>query len=232
MWKRFPPDETEHTGWCPEPPDDIPFPPVQITKNYGTEFDDNPDLTMGYQGQILALLVQVAQWLALARGYAAVHLFTDTVRLFTMVGVDVANATQVEVCKYLIAEQLWPDGVGNSSSVLRESERARCGSTLIQGVMETSRALGQRLIEVDTLLHRDDESISWDIPLQLLKWVRWGDQRSLALDTPFGGGRVTLWHCEREGEEDAPAGRPAAYSSPVFTRQELADCLDHLPGFK
>jgi hypothetical protein len=51
------------------------------------------------------VLLQIAQWLALARGFPAVHLFCDIARLFAIYGVDVANAVQIELCKHLTGLQ-------------------------------------------------------------------------------------------------------------------------------
>ena len=139
-----------------------------------------------HYGEGLSLLVQIAEWLAIARGYPAVHLFCDIVRLFTVYGVDVANATQVEFCNHLLNCQITEEDPAQHSVIPyilgKSRDVSEASAQYIQNILDANCLLQLQLLEVDSLLSRDDDSISWDYPLQILMWVKGGSERKLALN--------------------------------------------------
>lgn len=197
-WTRFPPGETElrrrygHFGtWYGphkepvKPPIENIMPPVCVSSNLGFEFD-NADIILRREGRILSLLVQIAQWLALARGFAAVHLFCDIVRLFSVHGVDIGNKAQVEICKQLTEFQLLCDALVSpvplhfrvSSSVAKQFS-----PTFIQGVIQANKKMESALVDYDTLFH-PVKDVSRDSPRKLLEWVTVKGKRVLRLKMP------------------------------------------------
>lgn len=136
---------------------------------------------------MLTVLVRTAQWLALARGFPAVHLFCDITRLFTIYGVDVANATQVEYCKLLINMRLPRDmpPFPVLSFPFTDTMLYERNPEYFRDVQATNKSLARALIHEETLLSRDDDSISWDYPLQTLTWVTRGAKTVLVLKKPF-----------------------------------------------
>ncbi|KAJ6101939.1 hypothetical protein N7486_004366 [Penicillium sp. IBT 16267x] len=180
------PKLTEINGY--EPPPYIRIPPVQISNQGGYDLKD--DIAFDSEnGWLLNLLVQVAEWLALARGFPAVHLFTDICRLFTVYGVDVANATQVRFCKFMAhmslpddsnyptrdrIHSLFPDQVSIHPYFYLDARYHN-------GIMRYSAN-----DQFNSLLARDNNSISWTFPLQILEWGSRGERRRyLELKTPF-----------------------------------------------
>ena len=138
--------------------------------------------------QTMVVLLQIAQWLALARGFPAVHLFCDIARLFTIYGVDVANAVQIEFCKHLTGFKsflkdpaeltpLFPSLVSDvrkyqtNPEEVREKVRRNCWTE-------------QMLMTNHSLWCRDDHAIAWDYPLQTLVWKYNDSGPVLALRVP------------------------------------------------
>lgn len=229
-WARFPPSETElrrrygHFGtWhgphkeAVRPPIENALPPVRVSSNLGCEFDnvDTIHPILRREGKILTLLVQITQWLALARGFSAVHLFCDITRLFSIHGVDFGNKAQVEICQQLTKFQLMCDALGSpvplhypvSSSVTKQFS-----PTFIQGVIQANRKMEDALVDLDTLYH-GVKDISSGSPPQVLEWVTWKGQKVLALKMP----RLFVSHAKIH-VPFAPAE--------IFSEEELAAHLD------
>ncbi|KAJ5278734.1 hypothetical protein N7478_004106 [Penicillium angulare] len=125
---------------------------------------------------LLNFIVQIAEWLALARGFPAVHLFIDMVRLFTSYGVDLANATQVQYCRFI--PRMRPSACTDrplrrrTKSLLNFQEKTGAGNQqYFADVKEHNQYLFYMLFQRNTLLFFDNESISWEGPLQTLEWV-------------------------------------------------------------
>ncbi|OQE02594.1 hypothetical protein PENSOL_c002G10975 [Penicillium solitum] len=155
------------------PPENPQRPAVLISSQPGIELARITDLDH-YDDQIMVILIRIIQWLALARGFPAVHLFCDIVRLFTIYGVDVANAVQVEFCKHLTGMLTFPwDPV--EFAVPKK----------IQEQNERNNWAEQRLMIHSSLWYRDDNAIAWDYPLQTLVWEeKEDDDPVLALRSP------------------------------------------------
>ncbi|KAJ5139561.1 hypothetical protein N7448_002969 [Penicillium atrosanguineum] len=226
-WARFPPSEIElrrrynHFGkWHGrhKEPVNAPIknimPQVQVSSNLAFEFD-NAYICMRRDGRILHLLVQIAQWLALARGFTAVHLFCDVARLFSTHGVDIGNKAQVEICKQLTRFELLCDSLNSplplnfpaSSSVVDQFS-----PTFIQGVIQANRKMVEALVGLNTLFHR--VNVGWRARTrQTLEWQTWGGERVLALKTP------------RLFFPRATVQVPFAYAG-IFSDEELAAHLD------
>lgn len=120
------------------------------------------------------LLVQVTEWLALARGFPAVHLFIDICRLFNVYGVDVANATQVRFRKFLVNMRL-PDDSNYPTrdrihSLFRDKTTIHPFFDLDARYHEDKWGYSTNE-NVNSLLARDNNSISWTFPLQILEWA-------------------------------------------------------------
>ncbi|KAJ5807812.1 hypothetical protein N7474_009081 [Penicillium riverlandense] len=204
LWEKYPPDPMHFTDFHQHyrdhllqtdpfaaqeagflPPISTPPPTVKVAYQPGVDLGDRW-APVTYESKILTLLVRTAQWLALARGLPAVHLFYDVTRLFTIYGVDVANATQIGFCNLMASLRfprdahvqpparppLTPSGGIHNPEYFRDLEAA-------------NRAMVQALINEDTLLGRDDDAISWDFPHQTLAWSADGCERKLVLKRPF-----------------------------------------------
>lgn len=206
-WAPFPPSEIElrrryiyfgnrcgHHKEPVQPRIRNSIPPVQVSSNLAFEFD-NVDMIRCHGGRILCLLVQIAQWLALARGFAVVHLFCDVARLFSTHGVDLGSKAQVEICKQLTQFRLLSDSLNSplplnfpaSSSVV-----GQFSPTFIQSVIQANRKMVNALVELNTLFHPVKKRAS---TRQTLEWQTWGGERVLALRTPrlvFSRATVTL----------------------------------------
>ncbi|KAJ6190899.1 hypothetical protein N7519_000920 [Penicillium mononematosum] len=141
-----------------------------------------------YDDQITILLIRISQWLALARGFPAVHLFCDIVRLFTIYGVDVANAVQVEFCKHLtgLSSLSWdPVELPPLFPCLEsEIEAHELCPEEIRSQHARNCWAEQQLMTCRSLWCRDDNAIAWDYPLQTLVWEEKEDGRMLALRSP------------------------------------------------
>ncbi|KAJ5654616.1 hypothetical protein N7490_001619 [Penicillium lividum] len=151
-----------------EPPK-IPIPTVQVSENLGHDIDN--EVIRTENGQLLNMLVQLAEWLALARGYPAVKMFTEITRLFTVLGVDLANAPQVELCKYLIKMRLPGDAdylVRNRIQSLHAWYPQEPNRDYLRGFRRIIKYFGENHRESNMPL--DNEAISWTFPLQLLEW--------------------------------------------------------------
>lgn len=228
-WARFPPSEIElrlrynqfdDRHGHPEEPIKAriknAMPPVQVSSNLAFEFD-NAEICMRGDGRILCLLVQIAQWLALARGFTAVHLFCDLARLFSTRGVDLGNKAQVEVCKQLTRFELLCDSL-NSPLPLNFSATSsvtdQFSPTFIQSVSQANRKMVAALVSLDTLFHR--VKVGSRAPTcQTLEWQTWGGERVLALKTP------------RLFFPRATVQVPFAYAG-IFSEEELAAHLDKM----
>ncbi|KAJ5601077.1 hypothetical protein N7510_010611 [Penicillium lagena] len=204
LWEKYPPDPMHFTEFHQHyrdhllqtdpvaaqqagflPPINTPPPTVKVADQPGIDLGD-PWAPVTNESKILTLLVRTSQWLALARGLPAVHLFYDVTRLFTIYGVDVANATQIDFCNLMDRLRFprdvhvpppgrfspTPSGGIHNPEYFRDLEAA-------------NRAMAQALINEDTLLGRDDDSISWDFPHQTLVWSSDGSERKLVLKRPF-----------------------------------------------
>ncbi|EKV11428.1 hypothetical protein PDIG_50650 [Penicillium digitatum PHI26] len=169
------------------PPESPQLPKVLISTQPGIELACITDLEH-YDDQIMITVVRISQWLALARGFPAVHLFCDIVRLFTIYGVDVANAVQVEFCKHLTGLPSfprdpieWPPLFPFLESEIEVHEL--CPEEIRSQIARNYWA-EQRLRICRSLWCRDDHAIAWDYPLQTLVWGEEKDGRVLALRSP------------------------------------------------
>lgn len=155
------------------PPENPQPPTVLLSSQPGIELVRITDLDH-YDDQIMILLIWVSQWLALARGFPAVHLFCDIVRLFTIYGVDVANAVQVEFCKHIAGMLRFPwDPVELHllfSNLERNIHAHERHPEKIRKQNERNNRAEQRLMISPSLWCRDDNAIAWDNPLQTLVW--------------------------------------------------------------
>lgn len=136
----------------------------------------------------MIVLIRISQWLALARGFPAVHLFCDIVRLFTIYGVDVANAVQVEFCKHLTGLSSFPWDPVELPPLFPCLESEIEAHELCPEEIRSQHARNcwaeQQLIGCRSLWCRDDNAIAWDYPLQTLVWEEEEDGRVLALRSP------------------------------------------------
>lgn len=170
------------------PPENPQRPAVLISSQPGIELARITDLDH-YDDQIMVILIRIIQWLALARGFPAVHLFCDIVRLFTIYGLDVANAVQLEFCKHLTGMLTFPWDPVELPPLFSDLERdieahERCLEK-IQKQNERNNWAEQRLIIHSSLWYRDDNAIAWDYPLQTLVWEeKEDDDPVLALRSP------------------------------------------------
>lgn len=155
------------------PPENPQRPAVLISSQPGIELARITDLDH-YDDQIMVILIRISQWLALARGFPAVHLFCDIVRPFTIYGVDVANAVQVEFCNHLTGMLTFPwDPVELYPlfpNLERDIEAHEHCPKKIQKQNERNNWAEQRLMIHSSLWCRDDKAIAWDYPLQTLVW--------------------------------------------------------------
>ncbi|CAP93699.1 Pc16g10290 [Penicillium rubens Wisconsin 54-1255] len=169
------------------PPENSQPPAALISTQPGIELACIIDLEH-YDDQITIVLIRISQWLALARGFPVVHLFCDIVRLFTIYGVDVANAVQVELCKHLtgLSSFLWDSVELPPLFPCLESEIE--AHELYPEEIRSQHARNcwaeQQLMMCRSLWCRDDNAIAWDYPLQTLVWGEKGDGRVLALRSP------------------------------------------------
>jgi hypothetical protein len=153
-----------------------PQPPtVLVSSQPGIELARITDLDH-YDDQIMIILIRISQWLALARGFPAVHLFCDIVRLFTIYGVDVANAVQVEFCKHLTSLSLfgWDHVELPPLFPYLESEieaHELCPEEIRNQNARNNWAEKQLMIH-SSLWCKDDNAIAWDYPLQTLVWEK------------------------------------------------------------
>ncbi|KGO52407.1 hypothetical protein PEX2_110490 [Penicillium expansum] len=169
------------------PPENPQPPQVLVSTKPGIELAYITDLEH-YDDQIMVILVRISQWLALARGFPAVHLFCDIVRLFTIYGVDVANAVQVEFCKHLTGLPSFPWDPVELPPLFPFLESELQTHELCPEEIQRQRARNywaeQRLMICRSLWCRDDNAIAWDYPLQTLVWEEREEGRVLALRSP------------------------------------------------
>lgn len=169
------------------PPENPQPPAALVSTQPGVELACITDLEH-YDDQIMIILVRISQWLALARGFPAVHLFCDIVRLFTIYGVDVANAVQVEFCKHLTGLPSFPWDPVELPPLFpcleSEIEAHELCPEEIRSQSARNHWAEQRLMMYPSLWCRDDNAIAWDYPLQTLVWEEKKDGRVLALRSP------------------------------------------------
>ncbi|KAJ9490799.1 hypothetical protein VN97_g2466 [Penicillium thymicola] len=169
------------------PPENPQQPTVLVSSQPGIELACITDLDH-YDDQIMIILIRSSQWLALARGFPAVHMFCDIVRLFTIYGVDVANAVQVEFCKHLTGLPSFPWDHVELPPLFPDLEREIEAHELCPEEIRNQRVRNnwaeQRLMIYPSLWCRDDNAIAWDYPLQTLVWEEKEDGPVLALRRP------------------------------------------------
>ncbi|CAI7622726.1 unnamed protein product [Penicillium glandicola] len=169
------------------PPENPKPPAVLMSTIPGIELACVTDIEH-YDDQIMIILVRISQWLALARGFPTVHLFCDIVRLFTIYGVDVANAVQVEFCKHLTSLSSFPWDPVELPPLFPCLENDINAYELCPDDVRSKSARNywaeQRLMMHRSLWCRDDNAISWDYPLQTLVWEEKENGRVLALRSP------------------------------------------------
>ncbi|CAG8893231.1 unnamed protein product [Penicillium egyptiacum] len=169
------------------PPENPQPPATLISTQPGIELACITDLDH-YDDQIMIVIVRISQWLALARGFPAVHLFCDIVRLFTIYGVDVANAVQVEFCKQLTGLPSFPWDPVELPPLFPCLENEIEAHELCPQEIRSQNARNcwaeQQLMMCRSLWCRDDHAIAWDYPLQTLVWEEKEDGRVLALRSP------------------------------------------------
>ncbi|KAJ5509701.1 hypothetical protein N7527_011844 [Penicillium freii] len=169
------------------PPENPQPPTVLVSSQPGIELACIIDLDH-YDDQIMIILIRISQWLALARGFPAVHLFCDIVRLFTIYGVDVANAVQVEFCKHLTGLSSFPSDPVELPPLFPYLESEIEAHELYPEEMPNQNARNnwaeQQLMVYPSLWCRDDNAIAWDFPLQTLVWGEREDGPVLALRSP------------------------------------------------
>lgn len=129
-------------------------PDVQFSIAQGNEFANAGPDVQGYAAELFTLLVQIAQWLALARGHAAVHLFCDICRLFSVSGVDDSNAAQTAFCAHLLAMEVWPGESGRSDPRSAGFAAGSYDLGLVGAAGHGNSQLGRILIGVESLFHR------------------------------------------------------------------------------
>lgn len=139
----------------------------QISSQPGIELACITDLDH-YDDQIMIKLIRISQWLALARGFPAVHLFCDIVRLFTIYGVDVVNAVQVEFCKHLTGLSSFPWDPVELPPLFPYLESEIEAHELCAAETQNQNACNdwdeQLLVDYPSLWCRDDNAIAWDYP--------------------------------------------------------------------
>lgn len=128
-------------------------PDVQFSIAQGNEFVNVADV-QGYAAELFTLLVQIAQWLALARGHAAVHLFCDFCRLFSLSGVDVSDAVQIASCEHLLAMEVWSDQSARSDPLSAGYAAESKDSGMVGAVGHGDDQLGRVLMGVESLFFR------------------------------------------------------------------------------
>lgn len=158
-------------------------PDVRFSIAQGNEFTNVADV-QGYAEELFTLLVQIAQWLALARGHAAVHLFCDICRLFFLSGVDVSDTAQTDFCAYLLATEVWADESARSDTLLAGVTAEPEDSGIVGAVGHGNDQLERVLMGAESLL------IVWGMIVVVAPSRAW--QRVGSRDGHAGGGRVAL----------------------------------------
>ncbi|KAJ5106279.1 hypothetical protein N7456_002954 [Penicillium angulare] len=211
-------------------------PKHKITENMDQDIRTTTPPQTPQESSILNFLVQIAEWLALARGFPAVHLFIDMVRLFTSYGVDVANATQVQYCRFIPRMRLsaFADRPikHRTKSLLTFQEKTGVGNKqYFADVKGHNQYLMDMLLKRDTLLSFDNESISWKQPLQTLKWADGGGfYKALNLKGSCPRHRFGSWNVSDEAWQDnTESDRLATAYGEGFTEDDNDD-NDQLEG--
>ncbi|KAJ5179192.1 hypothetical protein N7492_002402 [Penicillium capsulatum] len=191
LWEKFPPDKLQlrdadgryrlqlissdpnlarEKGFLP--PIDAPIP--QPSQTHHSDICILDRTTRRAYREELGHLGQIARWLALARGFPAVHLFCDVVRLFTLYGIDVTNATQVRFVRFLTSKLLSDDDQAQRGLIpYIMGGKHPVNETNIehfQDQLDSHRAMQKSLVETLSLFWRGEGASSPEIPTKVLGW--------------------------------------------------------------
>lgn len=174
-------------------------------------------------------VINLVKWLALARGFPAVHLFRDLARLFTVYGLDVSNARQVEFCKLLLSKPLVTQDPGQQCLIPHIMGKNQVVNETnvdhVQDQIDSNRVLQLSLGETPSLLSPDDAFKSSGRLRRVLKWEEGAfGMRTLALHedpspwnpAPRGSDSESEEEEEEMGECDLDDPATRAYWTALF----------------
>lgn len=151
----YQPAKARASGWLPPNTPQVPHISVNVPRE-----DDLVSWPPAYrQNASLDLLLKTALWLSVARGLAAVHLFCDVARMFTIhKPLQGAKDSLISFLLHLTQIRVSADGVQSrlaSPFPYRDEKLAECNPDYFDDVWKSNRNLTEGLVENLSLLDKN-----------------------------------------------------------------------------